>query len=80
LEVGIGMENRAVFGPNLEKAVRSFDAAGLIPFWERMDTRQIRKGIFETEMKTNGKIKKDKDPTTETRTLTWRLDTHGWSF
>jgi hypothetical protein len=47
LEAGIAMEKRAVFGPNLEKAVRSFDAAGLIPFWERMDTRQIRKGIFE---------------------------------
>jgi hypothetical protein len=72
LPVGIAMEKRAVFGPNLEKAIRSFDAAGLIPFWERMDFRQVRKVILDQEMKKHEKIKKDTLQAAETQALTWR--------
>jgi hypothetical protein len=69
LPVGIAMEKRAVFSPNIKEAIVSSDAAGLIPVWERMDIRHVRKGIFDTEMKKHGQIKKKQHASIQTQTL-----------
>jgi len=46
IPVGIVMEKRAVFGPNLKSAVRSSDTSGLYSFWEKLDFRKVRQSIL----------------------------------